>query len=623
MKTSKKMLSLLLIAAMLVSVLCMGVYAADAPVIAGGVHAQFGDPDATPTAPESLMSLVQDTSNSALYHAVYTGSDSDSYYPDILSLCAYTSNNASDAVRLVSASSNIVFATYDANGEHTTSEITYATNQNLNEAGQLVSSSIYTVKLSGAGSVTVYNGNALAFTVRFETPKSNAVAGGTAPKFVNGYLPIGQYASGQAWGSIYSSLTNVAGNDANTDRTVTTDAPTKITSGYAAMGISLGSPGGYVQFEFDGDGIANNAKNKYGIDFVIYGNPFNGNPEAGSVKVSQDGTTWYELAGSRYYNSETKRNTTISYKMIPSSTYGTNKKADIYYAIGNVPTGTGTTGWTLYKSNVVWWPESAAEGYGRVSGVGETIDGTKTVSDVTYEQLSETANGHNCWLISYDGVTLVKDSDDTDDYLFGYADVRIVGNAKDGTACNPYASVPTSGSNSVPGGDGFDISWAVNSNGEPVNLTSIKYVRVYTSAALSASDLNIMPTPGIFGETSAEVCGMFVAQSETANVGTTGFATVAYSAGTSALEVKKPNVLRMQTITIPSGTDSMTLTVNSSADNFFVGDAKVVTNTTDTIATKTATKTVSRADGATQYVRVITQTGNKEASINVIKVVFQ
>lgn len=617
MKTSKKMLSLLLIAAMLVSVLCMGVYAADVPVIAGGVHAQFGDPDATPTAPESLMSLVQDTSNSALYHAVYTGSDSDSYYPDILSLCAYTSNNASDAVRLVSASSNIVFATYDANGEHTASEITYATNQNLNEAGQLVSSSIYTVKLSGAGSVTVYNGNALAFTVRFETPKSNAVAGGTAPKFVNGYLPIGQYASGQAWGSIYSSLTNMAGNDANTDRTVTTDAPTKITSGYAATGVSLGSPGGYVQFEFDGDGIANNAKNKYGIDFVIYGNPFNGNPEAGSVKVSQDGTTWYELAGSRYYNSETKRNTTISYKMIPSSTYGTNKKADIYYAIGNVPTGTGTTGWTLYKSNVVWWPESAAEGYGRVSGVGETIDGTKTVSDVTYEQLSETANGHNCWLISYDSVTLVKDSDATDDYLFGYADVRIVGNAKDGTACNPYASVPTSGSNSVPGGDGFDISWAVNSNGEPVNLTSIKYVRVYTSAALSASNLNIMPTPGIFGETSTEVCGMFVAQPETAEVGTTGYASITATTGGKSIKTssKKQNVLQLQTVIVPSGTDSVTLTLSSTADNFFVADAKIESGST--------VKTVNRADGSTQYFRAITQTGTKEASISVIKVVFK
>ena len=614
MKTSKKMLSLLLIAAMLVSVLCMGVYAADVPVIAGGVHAQFGDPDATPTAPESLMSLVQDTSNSALYHAVYTGSDSDSYYPDILSLCAYTSNNASDAVRLVSASSNIVFATYDANGEHTASEITYATNQNLNEAGQLVSSSIYTVKLSGAGSVTVYNGNALAFTVRFETPKSNAVAGGTAPKFVNGYLPIGQYASGQAWGSIYSSLTNVAGNDANTDRTVTTDAPTKITSGYAAMGISLGSPGGYVQFEFDGDGIANNAKNKYGIDFVIYGNPFNGNPEAGSVKVSQDGTTWYELAGSRYYNSETKRNTTISYKMIPSSTYGTNKKADIYYAIGNVPTGTGTTGWTLYKSNVVWWPESAAEGYGRVSGVGETIDGTKTVSDVTYEQLSETANGYNCWLISYDNVTLVKDSNVTDDYLFGYADVRNVGSNKDGTACNPYASVPTSGTASVLGGDGFDISWAVNSNGEPVKLTSVKYVRVYTSATLDENDLTLMPTPGIFGETSAEVCGMFAAQAETTSVGVTGLATITQTTGTAESTVLQRGVLSQQTITVPSSSNSTTLTVTSSADTLMIKDAAATTG--DTV-------TVNRADGSIQYFRVIAQSGIKQASITVVKVIFE
>ena len=616
MKTSKKMLSLLLIAAMLASMLCMSVFAADAPVIAGNIHAQFGDPDATPTAPESLMSLVQDTSNSALYHAVYTGSDSDSYYPDVLSLCVYTTGDANDTVTLGTDSSNIAFATYDADGEHTTNVITYATNQNLIN-GQLVSSSVYTVKLSGAGYVDVRDGDSSVFAIHFEAPKNNAVAGGTAPKFVNGYLPIGQYASGQAWGSIYSSLTNMAGNDANTDRTVTTDAPTKITSGYAAMGISLGSPGGYVQFEFDGDGIANNAKNKYGIDFVIYGNPFNGNPEAGSVKVSQNGTTWYELAGSRYYNSETKRNTTISYKMIPSSTYGTNKKADIYYAIGNVPTGTGTTGWTLYKSNVVWWPESAAEGYGRVSGVGETIDGTKTVSDVTYEQLSETANGYNCWLISYAGVTLVKDSDTTDDYLFGYADVRIVGNAKDGTACNPYASVPTSGSNSVPGGDGFDISWAVNSNGEPVNLTSIKYVRVYTSAALSASDLNIMPTPGIFGETSTEVCGMFVAQPETAEVGTTGYASITATTGDKSIKAssKKQNVLQLQTVIVPSGTNSVTLTLSSTADNFFVADAKIESGST--------VKTVNRADGSTQYFRAITQTGTKEASISVIKVVFK
>lgn len=38
------------------------------------------------------------------------------------------------------------------------------------------------------------------------------------------------------------------------------------------------------------------------MDFVVYGNAFNGNPEAGAVQVSENGTTWYELAGSKYYD---------------------------------------------------------------------------------------------------------------------------------------------------------------------------------------------------------------------------------------------------------------------------------------------------------------------------------
>ena len=339
---------------------------------------------------------------------------------------------------------------------------------------------------------------------------------------------------------------------------------------------------------------------------MIYGNPFNGNPEAGSVKVSQDGTTWYELAGSRYYNSETKRNTTISYKMIPSSTYGTNKKADIYYAIGNVPTGTGTTGWTLYKSNVVWWPESAAEGYGRVSGVGETIDGTKTVSDVTYEQLSETANGYNCWLISYDGVTLVEDSDATDDYLFGYADVRIVGNAKDGTACNPYASVPTSGSNSVPGGDGFDISWAVDSYGNPHYLSTVKYVRVYTSAALSTSNLNIMPTPGIFGETSTEVCGVFAAKETGSGDGSAASITI-NSDDLADVADNAEDIGNMGTVNVSNmEEDSATITV-SGADYIFINGKS------------TSSKTIVLSDGAIHYIQIIAQSGTASPYITLLK----
>ena len=61
--------------------------------------------------------------------------------------------------------------------------------------------------------------------------------------------------------------------------------------------------------------------NPYGVDFVIYGNPFNGNPEAAAVQVYAqevlpDGTLgeykWYELAGSLYYSDSAVRNTTVT-----------------------------------------------------------------------------------------------------------------------------------------------------------------------------------------------------------------------------------------------------------------------------------------------------------------------
>ena len=189
----------------------------------------------------------------------------------------------------------------------------------------------------------------------------------------------------------------------------------------------------------------------------------------------------------------------------------------------------------------------------------------------------------------------------TDVYQWGYADVRVNGTAY-GTAINPYASAASE----VTGGDGFDLSWAVDENGMPVSLTSVKYVRVYSAVLFNA---------GIFGETSAEVCGLYVAQADTANVGATGFATVASSAGTMTNSIKRPNVLRAQTITVPTGTNSTTLTLSSSADNFYVNGVSVEGSS--------IAKTVSRADGTTQYFSVITQTASKEASINVIKVVFQ
>ena len=60
------------------------------------------------------------------------------------------------------------------------------------------------------------------------------------------------------------------------------------------------------------------------MDFIVYGNAFNGNPEAASVQVSEDGKTWYELAGSLYYDPNTLRDVNITYTLSGS---------DIQYSI--------------------------------------------------------------------------------------------------------------------------------------------------------------------------------------------------------------------------------------------------------------------------------------------------
>ena len=197
----------------------------------------------------------------------------------------------------LTASGDVSFATYNADGDKTSyTTITPAIN----------GSASYTVELGTNGGNVTLPGPSGTTTVRFLAPKQAVAAGGTAPTYVNGYLPIGQYASGQAWGSIYSDGAQYSRS------TVTKGSTTKITSGMASTGISLGAPGGYVQFEFE-DAVQNDPNNKYGIDFVIYGNPFVGNPEAASVQVSSNGEDWYELAGSRYYNDETIHNATLTY----------------------------------------------------------------------------------------------------------------------------------------------------------------------------------------------------------------------------------------------------------------------------------------------------------------------
>ena len=629
---AKKIVALMLA---LVMVLALGTSALAAtgdmsnPVTVSGVTLRFGDPNYPATAPEKYMYFKE--TGTGTYDAIYStdGTTEDtSYYPDILAFYVVPEEVNDEPVTTITSitGTDIDFVTYDASGNATISS-TVAVNDD----------GFYTIKPKSDNATITVNGNV---TVSFSAPNVQ-IAEGSKPAAVTGYLPVGQFAryNSFGWGTLYTDNTNIR-SDSNT---------TKFLDGYVSTGVSLGMAGGYVQFDMGSKPIKNNAKNPYGIDFIVYGNAFNGNPEAAGVMVSNDGETWYTLAGSRHFMSDTLWNQKISYARIEGTTQRAlnsafNKGDGVYYSTDYVSPSTQTqtaidaaisaATWqgipaasSAAAVNLSYWPEWAnrtstqAENYGNVWKIGTdskipAVASSANNAGVNWDKADTVSTEPNgAEVITYSGLTIVPDdtvvlknqgidspsqAQMTDVYQWGYADVRVNGTAY-GTAINPYASAASA----VSGGDGFDLSWAVDAEGNPVSLASVKYVRVYSAVLFNA---------GIFGETSAEVCGLYVAQADTANVGTTGFADISSSNSTPTSVSKKRNVLQAVTVTVSDAT-STTLTLTSSAENFYVNGTAVENGS--------IAKIVNKADGATQYFSVIAQTGSKEASISIVKVVFQ
>lgn len=573
--SSKKALSALLALVMAVSMLSMSALADETAntITCGGVTLQFGDPDMEPTWPENVMSL---NGSNGSYTAVYGGSDTAYYYPDTLSLYADCGDTS-----LTLTGSGVKFATYVDTVETLHDSLTTTAN----------GADLFTLKIQSAGTVTITGGSS-TITISFSAPKSDFPTSDSTPTALEGYLPIGQYASGSGWGSPYS------------DGTAAEGTTPKVVGAYSSTGISLGAAGGYVEYEMN---VTNSSTTPYGVDFIVYGNAFNGNPEAASVKVygtPADGTApgWYELAGSLYYADETVRGADLTYKKV-TTTDDTFSTAGIWYKVtkGNQM----LRNWTKFNSNtaVTWWPEES-EGYLGTNGVWGHADDVVVSTDQTE--------------ITYKNVTLIRDTDTTADYTFGYADITPNGSSY-GEPINPYAAY-TSG---VTGGDAYDISWAVNADGEPVRLSAISKIRVYTSAALKVSGSGelstagnpLFTTPSIFGETSAEVCGVY-AVTGSGSGGTTPKASISATVAVDNVnDVRVSATQRLVTVTVPSGTDTVTVSATSSASSFMFGDAAVTSGS--------GSASFARADGATQYFRVIAQDGSKQAMVSVVKVVFE
>lgn len=409
------------------------------------------------------------------------------YYPFSFSLIA--SDRTKVASVTVSNGGSFHWAyEEDGNGGYVTDEDGNYVESTTTKYGVVVlpTTSASTVTVTGTGNI----GSA---TFSCAQPCGGTTAAGTA---LYAYLPapaqfVNEGVTTGGWGDAY-------------DSTGTT------LKGTSATGVSLGFFGGYAVYEFENP-IADDPTHPYGADFIVYGNAFWNNSEAGCIQVSQGpddngNWEWYDIAGSMYYTKSTPNASIKFTNPNPNEDKGittagaTSTLADVSYDL--TVNGTTTPG-TVTKNtfhNHSWFPLNA--NYFAASGSRAAMAKVDEFSFVSRtlnsDSITDTLTFTGTLLNNYPG------TGKTDQIGFGYCDVHPNKTLGGIIAYNPYQTFTSSSDYDTKvagtsGGDPIDIAWAVKSNGTPAKLGSIKYVRIYTGMA----QMN-----GIFGEISTEVCGV-------------------------------------------------------------------------------------------------------------------
>ena len=475
------------------------------------------------------------------------------YYPFSFSLIV--SNRSKVASVTVSNGGSFHWAyEEDGNGGYVTDEDGNYVESTTTKYGVVVlpTTSASTVTVTGTGNI----GSA---TFSCAQPSGGTTATGTA---LYAYLPapaqfVNEGVTTGGWGDAY-------------DSTGTT------LKGTSATGVSLGFFGGYAVYEFENP-IADDPTHPYGADFIVYGNAFWNNSEAGCIQVSQNGTDWYDIAGSMYYTKSTT-GATITYTNPNTDTSELSEDepgavgvlADVPYAL---TVGTTTTGGTVAKNtfhNHSWFPMNA--NYFITSGTRAAMDKVDTlpfVSRTTRESgITDTLTFTGTLLTDYPG------TGKTDQIGFGYCDVHPNKTLGGTIAYNPYQTFTSSSDYDTKvagtsGGDPIDIAWAVKSNGTPANLDSIRYVRIYTGMA----QMN-----GIFGEISTEVCGVAACTGSTTE-----------TAATPTISVDGSTVTTTNGGILPLSKKSGDYTVNVTGTGYVYINGVATTSATIT-PTRTGTK---------------------------------
>ena len=234
--------------------------------------------------------------------------------------------------------------------------------------------------------------------------------------------------------------------------------------------VSLGSFGGYVTFGFDHPVV--NVPGEY--DLQICGNAFKsdslavsgGSSEPGIVMVGidkdgdgvpSDGDLWYELAGSEHNNPKTQHDFCITYY-----------KPDPLQ--GPVPWTCNSVD-SLQSGDVNYLKQAHRQPYWPLWTDAETLtfSGTKLPCNAI------DMNGNGSYYVQFF-------------FEWGYVD------------CKPDFKwdTPVEQANPSMQNVGFKLDWAVDSDGNPVNLTKVDFIKVYCG---------LLQECGWLGETSTEVAG--------------------------------------------------------------------------------------------------------------------
>lgn len=470
------------------------------------------------------------------------------YYPFSFSLIV--SNRSKVASVTVSNGGSFHWAyEEDGNGGYVTDEDGNYVESTTTKYGVVVlpTTSASTVTVTGTGNI----GSA---TFNCAQPCGGTSAAGTA---LYAYLPapaqfVNEGVTTGGWGDAYDS-----------------NGAVKATS---STGVSLGFFGGYAVYEFENP-IADDPTHPYGADFIVYGNAFWANSEAGCIQVSKDGTTWYDIAGSMYYTKSTK-GATITYTNPSTSedagitAAGTNlgTLAPVNYTLN----GTAGTVTTNTFHNHSWFPLNA--NYFAASGSRAAMAKVDEFSFVSRTLASngvtDTLTFTGTLLNNYPGISA------TASIGFGYCDVHPNKTLGGTIAYNPYQTFTSSSDYDTKvagtsGGDPIDIAWAVNPDGTPANLDSIRYVRIYTGMA----QMN-----GIFGEISTEVCGVAACTGSTTE-----------TAATPTISVDGSTVTTTNGGILPLSKKSGDYTVNVTGTGYVYINGVATTSATIT-PTRTGTK---------------------------------